>query len=158
MSITQWVEEFLARPSRLLIVDDQEGIAEMIERALNGYECECVAVGDGESALREIRAGKFDLIFLDIILPGINGIEVLKEIKRISPETPVVLMTGYFDGQLLNEASRVGIVSFLRKPIDFTPEFVKHVFHLFKLRGGPKQTIFERDTNDSYSQAALTTA
>jgi two-component system response regulator (stage 0 sporulation protein F) len=156
MSITQWVEEFLAKPSRLLIVDDQEGVAEMIQRSLHGYDCEFVAVGDGESAIREIQRTKFDLIFLDIVLPGINGIEVLKHVKKVAPETPVVIMTGYFDGRLLDEASRVGIVSFLRKPIDFTPEFVKHVFHLFKLRGGPKQSIFAYD--DFEPNQALTTA
>src|SRR5690348_17397901 len=116
MSITEWVEEYLAKPSRLLIVDDQEGVAEMIERALDGYDCECVSVQDGESALHEIHNGKFDLIFLDIVLPGINGIDVLREVKRVAPETPVVVMTGYFGGELLNQASKLGIVTFLRKP------------------------------------------
>lgn len=142
MSINEWVEEFLAKPSRLLVVDDQEGIAELIANALDGYHCEIASVSDGKAAVREIRQNKFDLVFLDLVLPGINGIEVLRELKRVTPETPVVIMTGYFNGQLLDEASRLGIVSFIRKPIDFTPEFVRQIYKLFKLRGGPTQSIF----------------
>lgn len=145
MSINEWVENFLCKPSRLLVVDDQEGIAELIEKALEGYHCEITSVGDGESAIRELRSGKFDLVFLDIVLPGMNGIEVLRELKRLTPETPVVLMTGYFNGQLLDEASRLGVVSFIRKPIDFTPAFVRQIYKLFKLRGSPNPSIFDRE-------------
>jgi two-component system response regulator (stage 0 sporulation protein F) len=152
MSINEWVEEFLAKPSRLLVVDDQDGIAELIERALDGYHCEITSVGDGKEAVQELRDGKFDLVFLDIVLPGLNGIEVLRELKRITPETPVVIMTGYFNNLLLDEASRLGIVSFIRKPIDFTPDFVRQIYKLFKLRGGPTQSIF----SDAHGE--LTTA
>lgn len=145
MSINEWVENFLVKPSRILVVDDQDGIAELIERALDGYHCEIVSVNDGESAVRELRKGKFDLVFLDIVLPGMNGIDVLRELKRLSPDTPVVIMTGYFNGSLLDEASRLGIVSFIRKPIDFTPAFVQNIYKLFKLRGSPNPSIFERE-------------
>ncbi len=142
MSIDQWVSEYLAKPSKLLIVDDTDGIAESIKAALKGYECEFTVAFDGEAAINAVRDEKFDLIFLDMMLPKHSGVEVLKVVKQVAPETPVVIMTGFCDNTLLEEASRLGIVSFLRKPIDFSPSFIKQVFHLFKLRGAPTHSIF----------------
>jgi DNA-binding NtrC family response regulator len=153
MSINEWVQEYLTKPSRLLIVDDSPQIIRVIEQSLADYDCECVAAEDGAAAIHEIRNGKFDLIFLDLILPEVSGIDVLKEIKIRAPETPVVIMTGFFTTELMNEASRLGVVSFLRKPVDFTPAFIKQVFQLFKVRGVPNQSIFSQSFSD-----ALTTS
>src|SRR6185295_17846406 len=122
----------------------EPGISAMIRAALEGYDCEFVTVISGEDAVKQIRSSKFDLIFLDIILPGINGIQVLKEVKRTTPSTPVVIMTGFFNNGLMEEASDLGVVAFMRKPGDFTPDFIKQVFQVFKLRGGPSHSIFAR--------------
>lgn len=137
MSINEWVEKYGARPSRLLIVDDAEGIAMVIQSALRGYNVEYDVVPDGETASLRLRDHRYDLIFLDITLPGKSGIDVLKEIKDLCPETPVVMMTGHFDGSLIAKATELGIVSLMRKPQDFTPAFIKEIFRLFKLRGEP---------------------
>ena len=137
MSINEWVDRYLARPSRLLIVDDQAGIADVIQEALTGYNCVYDVADSGEAASELLRQHKYDLIFLDIALPGRSGIEVLKDVKATSPETPVVMMTGFFDGVLIEQASRLGIVSLMRKPHDFTPAFIKEIFQLFKIRGVP---------------------
>jgi DNA-binding response OmpR family regulator len=95
----------------------------------------------GEIASSLLRAHKYDLVFLDINLPGKSGIDVLREIKDESPETPVVMMTGMFDGQLIEQASRLGIVSLMKKPTDFTPAFIKELFQLFKIRGSPAEDV-----------------
>lgn len=137
MSINEWVEKYRTKPSRLLIVDDLDGIAASIQGALKGYDCVFDIAYTGEVASSYLHANKYDLVFLDIVLPGKSGIEVLKEIKATSPETPVVMMTGYFDGQLIEQAAQLGIVSLMRKPIDFTPAFIKELFQLFKIRGAP---------------------
>jgi two-component system response regulator (stage 0 sporulation protein F) len=141
MSINEWVDKYRTQPSRLLIVDDLDGIAESIQAALKGYDCVFDVAYTGEIASSYLRLHKYDLVFLDIALPGKNGIEVLKEIKSLSPETPVVMMTGYFDGQLIEQATRLGIVSLMRKPIDFTPAFIKELFQLFKIRGIPTEEV-----------------
>jgi DNA-binding NtrC family response regulator len=138
MSINEWVDRYLAKPSRLLIVDDLAGIADVIKGALQGYNCEFDVATTGEAASALLRLNRYDLIFLDIALPGKSGIEVLKEIKLISPETPVVMMTGYFDGMLIEEATNLGVVSLMRKPMDFSPAFIKEIFQLFKIRGVPQ--------------------
>jgi DNA-binding NtrC family response regulator len=65
----------------------------------------------------------------------------LKEIKAESPETPVVMMTGYFDGELIDQATQLGIVSLMRKPTDFTPAFIKELFQLFKINGIPAEAL-----------------
>lgn len=139
MSINEWVEKYRSTPSRLLIVDDLDGIADSIKMALKGYDCTFDVAYTGEIASSFLRAYKYDLVFLDIGLPGKSGIDVLREIKDESPETPVVMMTGLFDGQLIEQASRLGIVSLMKKPTDFTPAFIKELFQLFKIRGQPAE-------------------
>jgi two-component system response regulator AtoC len=141
MSINEWVDRFLTKPSRLLIVDDLDGIADSIKGSLHGYNCVFDTAYTGEIASSLLRAHKYDLVFLDIGLPGKSGIDVLREIKAESPETPVVMMTGTFDGQLIEQASRLGIVSLMRKPTDFSPTFIKELFQLFKIRGIPAEPV-----------------
>jgi DNA-binding response OmpR family regulator len=116
-----------------------DGIAESIQGSLTGYNCVFDVAYTGEVASSLIRTRKYDLVFLDIGLPGKSGIDVLKEIKVEAPETPVVMMTGLFDGQLIEQASRLGIVSLMKKPTDFTPAFIKELFQLFKIRGLPAE-------------------
>lgn len=141
MSINEWVDRYGTKPSRLLIVDDIDGICESIKRALKGYNCVFDVAYTGEIASSLLRAHKYDLVFLDIGLPGKSGIDVLREIKQESPETPVVMMTGTHDGQLIEQASRLGIVSLMRKPTDFSPTFIKELFQLFKIRGIPADPV-----------------
>jgi DNA-binding NtrC family response regulator len=141
MSINEWVEKYRTKPSRLLIVDDLDGIAVSIQNALKGYNCVFDVAYTGEIASSYMRTHKYDLVFLDISLPGMSGIEVLKEIKAESPETPVVMMTGYFDGELIDQATQLGIVSLMRKPTDFTPAFIKELFQLFKINGIPAEAL-----------------
>jgi CheY-like chemotaxis protein len=121
MNIHEWVD-YVTKPSRLLIVDDNLGAAEVIKSALRKFECEFIVTNTGEDAVRHINDNEhFDLIFLDIQLPGMSGLDVLKVIKKVSPDVPVVIMSGYFNGSALDETTALGAVSFMRKPIHFNP-------------------------------------
>ena len=80
-------------PLRILIVDDEPLIRDGLCRFLD-KESSVMTVGSAEEALEEIRAQHYDLCFLDVILPGMNGVEAMKIIKELSPSTKVAIMSG----------------------------------------------------------------
>ena len=106
---------------RVLVVDDTAANRDMLARRLvrNGYEVE-VAV-DGESALRLIEEGAFDLVLLDVMMPGLNGLDVLKTLRlnRDRTELPVVMATAKDAGQDVVEALELGANDYVTKPLDF---------------------------------------
>ncbi len=100
----------------MLIVDDDSGMTETLADIFTdmGYE---VAVGEnGYRAIEMIRQNKYDLALMDIKMPGINGVETFKEIKRISPQIRVITMTAY--SELIQEALKEGAYDVIYKPID----------------------------------------
>ena len=103
---------------RILVVDDNVeyclNLADILE--LQGYEV--VAVHDGFQALEMVRADGFGLVLMDIKMPVMNGLEVFKKIKEISPPLPVILMTAYALDNLIEEALQRGIWGVLHKPVD----------------------------------------
>lgn len=78
----------------ILIVEDELNIRELLKDFVSSNGCTAVTVGDGYEAMLIIQKQKFDLVFLDLKLPRISGVEVLKKIKEIAPGTPVVVVTG----------------------------------------------------------------
>lgn len=102
---------------RVLVVDDEASVREAFEAALQARGCKVVLAKDGREALRIIREGDFDLIFLDILLPTIGGASVLKAIKRREPEAVVVLITGYPHHDETLAALEYGPAMLLPKPI-----------------------------------------
>lgn len=79
---------------KILVVDDAEIVCTAFERELGqeGYEVD--SAPDGENALEKAKSKQYDLIFIDLVMPGINGIETCRAIKEVSPETVLVFMTG----------------------------------------------------------------
>jgi len=100
----------------LLVVDDEPNIVSSIRRLLRPSGLEIIAAGDGRSALAEVERREIDFMLLDVRLPDINGIEVLREVKRLSPETIVIIMSGHGTIKLAIEAIREGAFEFLEKP------------------------------------------
>lgn len=105
--------------ARILIVDDNRtflyAARELIVRQRRGFFVETAA--DAEEALSAIRRQNYDVVVSDIRLPGLQGLELLEECRRIRPETPVVLITGHGDRELEEEAARRGAYAFLHKPV-----------------------------------------
>ena len=105
--------------TKILVVDDDEGICEMMSRFLlnEGYDARYVL--DGYEAIKLSKKERFNLIFLDIIMPGISGIDTIEEIKKYLPEIKTIIMTGaLIDGSLLAELKRKGVAGCLQKPFD----------------------------------------
>jgi two-component system, NtrC family, response regulator HydG len=101
---------------RVFIIDDDldhaESIGDLLEQ--RGYEVE-VAVS-GEEGARRFREAEFDLVLMDMKLPGMNGVETFAEFKKIRPDAQVLMMTGYSVEQLLAQAVQNGALGVLRKP------------------------------------------
>jgi two-component system, OmpR family, response regulator len=112
----------------VLVVDDDDVVREMIATILRrgGMNPECVA--DGDSAFRQLRCGSFDAVILDLMLPRINGFEILREIKNSFPELlPRVVVVTAASEQTLRDFDTTGIRKLLRKPFDID-ELVREVF------------------------------
>ncbi len=102
----------------LLIVDDDQLICESLKEMLllEGYSAE--AVLDGEAALAKLQNNRYKLVLSDIQMPGLNGVELLKELKGRSPQTIVILITGHGHIEGAVEAIKLGAYDYITKPID----------------------------------------
>jgi len=102
----------------ILIIDDEQEIRESLEQLLrlDGYQADSASTG--EEGLKRIEGGVFDLILLDINLPDRDGLDLLKSIKRDSPEVGVIMITAYDSSQMAFQASKQGAESYVTKPWD----------------------------------------
>lgn len=108
----------MTRKTRVLIVDDEEIVRLGFSRVLAGGDHEVETVESGDEALHEMEAHPFDVVLLDLRLPGIDGMQVLKTIKHRWPDSEVVIVTGYPTIETAKEAIRLGANDYLAKPTD----------------------------------------
>ena len=101
----------------VLVVDDDEGIQGMFKLFLKKAGFSRMIVGNGKDALAAIKKQKFDLCFLDLALPDITGDEIYKQAKKLYPDLPVVIITGYPDSEMLDNILKFGPVTVLKKPL-----------------------------------------
>jgi CheY-like chemotaxis protein len=110
---------------QVLVIDDDAVVGRSFDRVLSGKGYEVSTALSGEEAMNTIKDTDFDVVFTDIKMPGMDGLEVAEQIKARCPWTPVVVITGY--GTQANEAraSVLGVSGFVRKPL--TPEIIESV-------------------------------
>jgi two-component system nitrogen regulation response regulator NtrX len=101
----------------VLVVDDEEGIRESLSGIFEDEGYAILTSNSGEEALELIKEQSPDLVFLDIWLPGIDGIKTLEEIKAIKPDLPVIMISGHGNIELAVKATRIGAYDFLEKPL-----------------------------------------
>jgi two-component system response regulator HydG len=106
------------RPLEIFIVDDDRDFAESLEDILAGAGHHVELCFDGESAVRIFGEREFDITFMDVRLPGKNGVESFFEIRKLRPRARVVMMTAYSVKQLVAQAVEQGALGVLRKPFD----------------------------------------
>ncbi|MEW6441452.1 MAG: sigma-54 dependent transcriptional regulator [bacterium] len=104
--------------NRILIVDNDEGLVHFLCRILRKQGHEVSEARDGNAALARIRSEAFDLILLDYKMPGLNGLETLREIRRSSNRTPVIIMTAYGTTDTAISAMKLGAYDYLLKPFE----------------------------------------
>lgn len=102
---------------RILVVDD-EAIIRMVFRDLMNKECDIVEAQTAEEAIDMLRAGPYDLIVTDKNLPGLSGLDLAQEARRLDPHSRVILMTGYPSLVTAQQALELGVIDYLLKPFD----------------------------------------
>ncbi|MEW6127278.1 MAG: sigma-54 dependent transcriptional regulator [Acidobacteriota bacterium] len=104
---------------KVLVVDDAIDTLEMMRAYLQSLNCEPVTAATGQQALDHIHQDKFAVILTDLQLPDVNGIELVKQVKEISPETEIIMISGYGSVSKAVEATKAGAFYFIEKPIEF---------------------------------------
>jgi two-component system, NtrC family, nitrogen regulation response regulator GlnG len=103
---------------RILIADDEDGLRWVLEKGFRGAGYQVTAVKDGAAALREAEAQLFDMILLDIRMPGIDGLTLLKQVRERRPDAQVVIMTAHGTMETAVQAMQDGAYDYLAKPFD----------------------------------------
>ncbi len=102
----------------VLLVDDEAEFASTLADRLTLRDFAASVALDGETALARIAAEHFDLVLLDVMLPGMHGIEILRRIREQKPDLPVILLTGQAGAKDGIEGMKQGAIAYLTKPVD----------------------------------------
>src|SRR5579871_446159 len=104
------------RSLRVLFVDDEEHLQDVMRSELPRLGHEVTVCPDGRAALKALEKNSFDAAILDLRMPGMTGIEVLEHLKKVSPDTEAVVMTGHASMETAIEAVRLGAFDYVTKP------------------------------------------
>jgi len=129
---------------RILAVDDEKNIRLLIsnEFSLEGFEV--VTAASGEEGLTLFQRRKFDVVLMDIKLPKLSGIEILRRMKQISPSSEIIMITGYGDIRSAVEAIKLGARDYVTKPFKLD-ELLKLVRYLIQKKSAGSDTIEKKD-------------
>lgn len=100
----------------IVIIDDEAAVAETLADAVRGQGHTASVGRTGKEGLALLAEHTPDAVFLDLVMPGLSGVELLREIRRDKPELPIVVVTGWADSEQLDEARRLGVTDIVEKP------------------------------------------
>lgn len=103
---------------KLLIVDDQNGIRALLVEVFSSEGYKTFQASNGKLALEIVRKESPDLVLLDMKIPGMDGLDILKHIKKIDPDIKVIMMTAYGELDMIKEATDLGALMHFTKPFD----------------------------------------
>lgn len=104
---------------RILVVDDEDYTREIIKTIFEGEDIKVDAVEDGYKAISKIKKEKYDVLAMDIRMPGIDGVETMSEIRKIDPNISIFIMTGYGNLDVLEKTrEKFGVYEIVSKPFD----------------------------------------
>lgn len=101
---------------KVLLVDDEESFVDTLGKRLKARGLRVEMAGSGEEAVDKVGFQAFDVIVLDLAMPGMDGIETLKRLREIDPDVQIILLTGYGCVEKAVEATKLGAMDFLQKP------------------------------------------
>jgi DNA-binding NtrC family response regulator len=144
----QGLQRRLNMKPRVLVADDEEMFLEYLSRRLRKSQYEVTTCLSGEEVLEKIKDYDFDVVILDVLMPGIDGIETLGEIKRIRPLTEVIMLSGHASLESGIEGMRLGAFDYLRKPCD-TEELISKIDKAYERKAEQEERI--RVTSEHYN-------
>ncbi len=103
---------------KILLVDDEKDFLEVMSERIEARGMEVTTAESAITALEQVESGGFDAIILDLMMPGMDGLETLKAIKKKNPDLQVILLTGHATIEKGIEAMKLGAMDFLEKPAD----------------------------------------
>jgi CheY-like chemotaxis protein len=103
---------------RILLVDDNEEFLDSTKDVLEDEGFEVMTASSGEEAVRKVQSQSFDVVLMDIKMPGLNGVESLVEIRKLSPDIKVIMCTAYIVNGLIRQALEEGAYAVLNKPFE----------------------------------------
>jgi excisionase family DNA binding protein len=116
-AIDTWLRESTRKATaHILVIDDDATVGSLFKEALAGTGHIIEDVHDSIRGLEIVKRGNYDIVFLDLVMPGINGAAVFKQIKLAKPELPVVIITGYPDSEFMMSALASGPFGIMKKP------------------------------------------
>ena len=135
---------------KILLVEDEASIRDLYFRQLTKAGFLVTAVGTGEAGVAEIKKGQFDILLLDIMLPGINGLQVLRDFKATYPNSPakVILLTNLGQDAVIKEGFELGANAFLIKA-SFTPDQVVNEIRTVLAGGSPSNPNPNQPSNQT---------
>lgn len=105
---------------RMLIVEDERDISDCLQEFFRSRGFSVTSAFSGEEALQHLRGQPADVVLLDILLPGLSGIEILRRVKELHPAARVIMVTAHDQSELRLQAYRYGAVAYITKPFDFS--------------------------------------
>ena len=108
---------------KVLVVDDDPVVSKSFDRVLSSKGYAVITAQSGEEALRKLNEEDYDVVYTDIRMPGMSGLQVAEEVKARKPWTPVVIITGYGTEAAESRAKAAGVVGFMHKPL--SPEMIE---------------------------------
>lgn len=108
------------RQPRVLVVDDEEGIRDLLSKTLALAEYQVDTAGDGREAMSRLRAQTYDLLITDLKMPGMDGLTLVREARRLFPTLPLVIITAYSTEATAIESVNLGVSGYLTKPFRIT--------------------------------------
>ncbi|UCD84087.1 MAG: response regulator [Deltaproteobacteria bacterium] len=103
---------------KILIIDDEEVVLEFFQELLAEDDYSVSVAKNGEEGLEVMGREFFNLLIVDKNLPGINGLEVIRKAKKLSPDTEAIMVTGYASFESVTEALELGVISYITKPFE----------------------------------------
>jgi DNA-binding NtrC family response regulator len=135
-------KEIPMRDKSILIVDDERNIQLTLSRTLEAMGMETDSAEDGKEALAKLKEKEFGLILLDLYMPKMDGIEVLRQVRVSRPDIPVIIITAYGTVKLATAAMKLGVVDFIQKP--FVPEEIRELVARVMSREKSRQSKDDR--------------
>ena len=108
---------------KILVVDDDPVVAKSFDRVLTRKGYSVITAESGEEALKKLATENYDVVYTDIKMPGMSGLEVAERVKAKRPWTPVVIITGYGTAEHQARAEKAGVTEFLHKPL--SPDMIE---------------------------------
>lgn len=112
---------------KILVVDDEPDFLEVITVRLEANDYKVITAADGKEALEKIKSDKPDAVLLDILMPGIDGLEVLKRIRKIDVKLPVYILTAFSTDERFRMANKLGASGFIVKTTDDISKEIEHI-------------------------------